>query len=278
MFLSPKTTEILAIVPRDQTDKKLGELEGMATVVDFDFPQLRKLYPERGHLVELSSKLSSFSETLGVKGKAKPCPAPVDEAEQVIAIIETRLQELSENERQLRYELGKLEAMKKIMDVAEFVGVVHVFSESVEHWENRREELEQKRVRVIATSTYEHEIIVLAKGTGGDYSGDEREITAALDKAGGNVRTQIDKLAVGKKEIADKYGPKVNALKDQIDFELSLLEEKKMIAHSELFTFIKGTIPSGNLENLQGFGVVLVEEQRRGLIRTISEVMRRVVP
>jgi hypothetical protein len=260
MLFQGKPHEILVIVPREDTDEVLQSIEKVIQIEEFKFPKLRKIYPERIKIVEILSKLETFAEELETKGELeKFIKDPIKESEKLIELIESEIEKLNNKEREVKYREKRLRAMIELLDESEFIGLVCIITKSLEEWELFQSKLQTEGIRVISSKEYEHEAIAIAKGMEGEYSGDDKKIRKSINKDLDKLKKELDELSKKKKEISNIHGPKINSLKKQLEFEIELLEEKKKIAHSELFTFIKGIVERKKVPIIEKMTIILMQ-------------------
>lgn len=281
MLFQPRPYDVLVIVPREDTDQALHDLGKSVQLEDFKFPRLRKLYPEKVKLVELLSKLEAFAEQLSPHGElGKRIDNPIEETETLIQAIESGLERIATDERNLTYRNRRLDAMLGLLDESEFIGSASLFSKSLEEWESYQSELQTRGVRIINSKDYEHEKLVLVKGPIQGYLGDAKGIQDALSKDISKIRTQVAALSSDKQKLSTAYGPSINTLKARLETEIELLEEKRMIAHSELFSFIRGVAEHKMLSSLPASAFILAEPKRDrkpGLANAYLKVIRNAI-
>jgi len=283
MLFQDKPLELIIIVPREDTDEILQSIEKIVDIQEFSFPKLRKMYPERIKIVELLSKLETFAEELEAKGELKEfIKDPIKEGEKRIGLVESEIERLNSKEREIWYREKRLNTMLELLDESEFIGIVSIITESLEDWEMFQSQLQTRGIRIRGSKEYEHEEIAIVKGVEGEYTGDNRGIREAINNDIKKLKEELEKLSQQKKEMSRIHGPMINMLKKQLEFEIELLDEKKKIAHSELFTFIKGIVKREKIPGIAEKGIILTQplvESREGFgskyVKVIQDVISR---
>ncbi len=277
MLFQGKPFEVVVVVPREDTDNTLQSIEKIVQLDDFKFPKLRKLYPEKIRIAEHLNNIITSAEHLEPSGELKErVDNPLEESEKLVELIESELEQLNAKERDLRYGEKRMENMIGLLDESEFIGIATLATKSLEEWESFQSKLQTEGVRVIASRDYEHEKLLLIKGTWEGYLGDSKKIREAINSDIAELKKGMESLSKNKMEITQKYGPLINTLRKQLESEIGLLEEKRKTAHSELFTFIKGIVERKNIPSLVGKWLVLAqprEEKRGGLGQVIQGVV-----
>lgn len=281
MLFQNKPFEVFLIIPRENTDKVLRTIDKTLTLKDFEFPKLRKAYPQRIEIVEVLSKLESFAEELKAKGKTKEyIQNPLKEGKELIQLLESGLERINNKEREIKFRIKRLRTMIELLNESEFIGIISIVTKSIEEWHKFQSELQRQGIRIVGTKKYEHEQIAIAKGMEGEYTGDEKKIRQEIKKDMDELENKLNRLEEEKKKMSQVHGKKINKLKEELESSLQLLEEKKKIAHTELFAFIKGVTEQKNIPKLEEVpGLVLTRpEQKEGIGKKYLKVIKNVIP
>lgn len=253
-------SEFAIIVQRDQLDNTLDRLRGIAHLKEVELPDTKPVFADLVKIGGTISRIEALSGLFKSGESGQKSSSPVMDAEDVANEAELEVKQLEIKKHDANARIAELNSMLQLLDTVEFIGKVDVFGETFESWERLREEFKRKKLTVVGTRVAEHKVLVVAKGSQRGFQGDAGRVRSQINAQIKKEQAILSETDAQFAQLKQKYGGRTNTLRDQLDKELRFMNEKRKIAHSELFVVIRGWVPDRNIGKIDVEGVVLTQD------------------